>query len=159
LRKNIKNSPIINIFFTEKVHEQPKVRFKHTEHLFRLTDKKTRFEQKVSLDSEEGKIEFAKSDFSANKMERLMRKLEKKFEQNGWFYTTVQKKRLKGRTLLLEKWHCKDVDGNEFELSILREKCKDTHIFIEPTDENAGSRNAITIEIYNWLKEAAIGPS
>jgi len=32
-----------------------------------LTDKKTRFEQKVSLNSEEGNMEFAKSDFSANK--------------------------------------------------------------------------------------------
>ncbi len=124
-----------------------------------LTDKKTRFEQTVSLDSDEGKIEFAKSDFPANKIEMMIRKLEKKFEQNGWSYTTVQKKRLQGRTLLSEKWHCRDINGNEFELSILREKCKDTQILIELTDENKRSRNAITIEIYNWLKEAAIGTS
>ena len=124
-----------------------------------LTDKEVRFEQKVTLDSEEGKIEFAKSDFSAEKMERLMRKLEKKFKQNGWSYTMVQKKRLTGRTLLSEKWRCKDGDGNEFELSILREKCKDTQILIEPTDEDVLSRNAITIKVYNWLKEAVIGPS
>jgi hypothetical protein len=122
-------------------------------------NKEVRFEQKVSLDSEEGKIEFAKSDFSAGKMERLMRKLEKKFEQNGWSYTMVQKKRLKGRTLFSEKWRCKDGDGKEFELSVLREKCKDTQILIEPADEDALSRNAITVEVYNWLKEAAIGPS
>jgi len=87
----------------------------------------------------------------------LMRKLEKKFEQNGWLYTIVQKKRLQGRTLFSEKWHCRDVDGNEFELSILREKCKDTQIFIKPADENAYIRNAITIVIYNWLRELAIG--
>ncbi|MCP4263715.1 MAG: hypothetical protein GY774_40330 [Planctomycetes bacterium] len=124
-----------------------------------LTDKKTRFEQKVSLDSEEGKIEFAKSDFSVDKMERLMRKLEKKFEQNGWSHTVVQKKRQQGRTLLSEKWQCKDVNGNEFELSILREKCKDTQILIMPTDEDTLSRNAITIDVYNWFMEAAIGPS
>jgi len=115
-----------------------------------LTDKEVRFEQKVTLDSEEGKIEFAKSDFSAEKMERLMRKLEKKFKQNGWSYTMVQKKRLTGRTLLSEKWRW---------LSILREKCKDTQILIEPTDEDVLSRNAITIKVYNWLKEAVIGPS
>ena len=124
-----------------------------------LTDKETRFEQKVSLDSEEGKIEFAKSDFSADKMERLMRKLEKKFEQNGWSHTMVQKKRLQGRTLLSEKWHCMDINGNEFELSILRERCKNTQILIEPANEDALSKNAITIEIYNLLKEAAIRPS
>ena len=123
-----------------------------------LTDKEVRFEQKVSLDTEEGKIEFAKSDFSAEKMERLMRKLKKKFEQNGWSYTMVQKKRHTGRTLLSEKWRCKDGDGKEFELSILKEKCKDTKISIEPIDEDALSRHAITIEVYNWLKEAAIGP-
>ena len=85
-----------------------------------LTDKEVRFEQKVSIDTEEGKIEFTKSDFSAEKMERLMRKLEKKFEQNGWSYSMVQKKRLTGRTLLSEKWRCKDGDGKEFELSILK---------------------------------------
>jgi len=124
-----------------------------------LTDEKARFEQKVSLDSEEGKIEFAKSNFSTKKMERLMRKLEKKFEQNGWSHTMVQKKRLKGRTLLSEKWLCKDGDGKEFELSILKEKCKDTQILIEPADEDALGKNAITVEVYNWLKEAAIGPS
>jgi hypothetical protein len=122
-----------------------------------LTDKKTRFEQKVSIDSQEGKIEFAKSDFSASKIEMLMCKLAKKFEQNGWASTLIQKKRLQGRTLLSEKWQCKDAGGNEFELSVLREKCKDTQILIEPSDENADKRNAITIHIYNWLKEAAIG--
>ena len=79
-----------------------------------LTDKEVRFEQKVSLDTEEGKIDFSKSDFSAEKMERLMRKLEKKFEQNGWSYTMVQKKRYTGRTLLSEKWRCKDGDDKEF---------------------------------------------
>ena len=83
-----------------------------------LTDKKTRFQQKVSLDSEQGKIEFAQSDFSAKKIERLMRKLEKKFEQNGWLYTMGQKKRMTGRTQLLEKWACKNSDGYEFELSV-----------------------------------------
>ena len=124
-----------------------------------LTDKEVRFEQKVSLDTEEGKIEFAKSDFSAEKMERLMRKLEKKFEQNGWSYTMVQKKRHTGRTLLSEKWRSKDGDGKEFELSILRERHKDTQISIEPADEDALSRHAITVQIYNWLKEAAIGPT
>lgn len=123
-----------------------------------LTDKKTRFEQKVSLDSEQGKIEFAKSDFSAEKMEKLMRKLEEKFEQNGWYYTMVQKKRVTGRTLLSEKWDCKDRDGNEFELSILREKCKNTQILIEPADQNALSRHEITIKIYDWLREITIGP-
>ena len=122
-----------------------------------LTDKEVRFEQKVSLDTEEGKIEFAKSDFSTEKMERLIHNLKKKFEQNGWSYTMVQKKRLTGRTLLSEKWHCKDGDGKEFELSILKEKCKDTQILIKPTDEDTLSRHAITIEVYNWLKEAAIG--
>ena len=80
-----------------------------------LTDKEARFDQKVSLDSEEGKIEFARSDFSAEKMEKLMRELEKKFEQNGWSYTLVQKKRRKGRMLFSEKWRCKDGDGDEFE--------------------------------------------
>ncbi len=124
-----------------------------------LTDKEVRYEQKVTLDTEEGKIEFTKSHFSAEKMERLMRKLERKFEQNGWSYTMVQKKRLTGRTLLLEIWRCKDGGGKEFELSILKEKCKDTQILIEPTDEDALSRHAITIEVYNWLKEAAIGPT
>lgn len=123
-----------------------------------LTAKDVRFEQKVSLDSENGKIELAKSDFSPEKMEKLMRKLGKKFEQNGWSYTMVQKKRRTGRTLLSEKWLCKDSDGNEFELSILREKCKDAHIMIEPTNENALIRHAITMEVYNRLKEAAIGP-
>jgi hypothetical protein len=122
-----------------------------------LTDKEVRFEQKVSLDTEEGKIEFAKSDFSAEKMERLMRKLEKKFEQNGWSYTMVQKKRHTGRTLLSEKWRCKDGDDKEFELSILIEKCKDAQISIESADEDASGRHAITVKIYNWLKEAAIG--
>jgi hypothetical protein len=122
-----------------------------------LTDKKTRFEQKVSIDSQEGKIEFAKSDFSASKIEMLMCKLAKKFEQNGWASTLIQKKRLQGRTLLSEKWQCKDAGDNEFELIVLREKCKDTQILIEPSDENADKRNAITIHIYNWLKEAAIG--
>jgi hypothetical protein len=122
-----------------------------------LTDKKTRFEQKVSLDSEEGKIEFAKSDFSAKKMEWLMRKLEEKFEQNGWSYTMVQKKRVTGRILISEKWACKNSDDNEFELSILQEKCKDAHIMIEPTDEDAITRHEITMKLYNWLKEAAIG--
>ncbi len=124
-----------------------------------LTDKEVRFEQKVSIDTEEGKIEFTKSDFSAEKMERLMRKLEKKFEQNGWSYSMVQKKRLTGRTLFSEKWRCKDRNGDEFELSILKEKCKDTQILIEPTDEDAISRHTITIEVYNWLKEATIGPT
>jgi hypothetical protein len=71
----------------------------------------------------------------------------------------VQKKRLTGRTLLSEKWRCKDGDGKEFELNILKEKCKDTKILIEPIDEDALSRHAITIEVYNWLKEAAIGPT
>jgi len=122
-----------------------------------LTDKEVRFEQKVALDTEEGKIEFSKSDFSVKKMERLIRKLEKKFEQNGWSYTMVQKKRLTGRTLLSEKWLCKDSDGDEFTLSVLREKCKDTHISIEPPDKDAIRRHEITISIYNWLKEAAIG--
>ena len=122
-----------------------------------LTDKEVRYEQKVSLDSEEGKIEFSKSDFSAERMERLMRKLEKKFERNGWSYTMVQKKRHAGRTLLSEKWRCKDGNGKGFELNILREKCKDTKISIEPIDEDALSRHAITVEVYKWLKEAAIG--
>jgi hypothetical protein len=122
-----------------------------------LTDKKTRFEQTVSLNSDEGKIEFAKSDFTANKIEMLMRKLEKKFETHGWTCNIVQKKRLQGRTLLSEKWFCKDADGNEFELSILREKCKDTQISIYIAGDDARIRNLITIEIYNWLREAAIG--
>jgi len=123
-----------------------------------LTAKEVRFEQTVSLDSENGKIEFAKSDFSPEKMEKLMRKLEKKFEQNHWSHTMVQKKRRTGRTLLSEKWLCKDGNGNEFELSILREKCKDAHVMIEPTNVEASIRHEITMEIYNWLKEAAIGP-
>ena len=124
-----------------------------------LTDKEVRFEQKVILDTEEGKIEFAKSDFSTEKMERLLRKLEKKFEQNGWSYTMIQKKRHTGRTLLSEKWRCKDGDGKEFELSIVKEKCKNTQILIEPIDEDAPGRHAITVQIYNWFKEAAIGPT
>lgn len=123
-----------------------------------LTDKEVRFEQTVSLDTEAGKIEFAKSDFSAEKMERLVRKLEKKFEQNGWSYTMVQKKRRTGRTLLSEIWQCQDSDGNEFDLSILQEKCKDAQISIITTDEDAFSRHTITIKIYNWLKEATIRP-
>jgi hypothetical protein len=123
-----------------------------------LTDKEVRFKQKVSFDTEEGKIEFAKSDFSAEKMERLMRKLEKKFELNGWSYTMVQKKRHTGRTLLSEKWRCRDGDGKEFELSILIEKCKNAKISIEPIDEDVSGRHAITVQIYNWLKESAIGP-
>ncbi|MBC8470038.1 MAG: hypothetical protein H8D56_11255 [Planctomycetes bacterium] len=122
-----------------------------------LTDKEVRYEQKVTLDTEDGKIELAKSDFSAEKMEKLMRKLEKKFEQNGWSYTMVQKKRHTERILLSEKWRCKDSDGKEFELSILRERHKDTQISIEPTDEDAPGKHAITIKVYNWLKEAAIG--
>ena len=122
-----------------------------------LTDKQTRFEQKVSLDSEEGKIEFDKAGFSTKKMERMMRKLEKQFEQNGWSHTMVQKKRLKGRILLSEIWRCKDGHGKKFELSILKEKCKDTQILIEPTDEDALSKSEITIEVYNWLKEATLG--
>jgi len=44
-------------------------------------------------------------------------------------------------------------------LSILKEKCKDTQILIEPADEDTLGKNAITVQIYNWLKEAAIGPS
>lgn len=121
-----------------------------------LTDKEVRFKQKVSLDTEEGTIGFAKSDFSSEKMERLTRKLEKKFEQNGWSHTTVQKKRHSGRTLLSEKWRCKDGNDKEFELSILIEKCKDAKISIEPDDEDASSKHAITIQLYNWFKEAAI---
>jgi len=123
-----------------------------------LTDKKTRFEQKVSFDSEEGEIRFAKSEFPAKKMEWLMRKLEKKFERNGWSYTMVQKKRATRRILILEKWSCLDDRGIEFELSISQEKCKDARIMIEPIDEDAMSRHEITIKVYNWLKEAATGP-
>ena len=93
-----------------------------------LTEKEKRFEQKVSLDSEEGRISFAKSDFSPKRMEKLMRYLEKKFEQNGWSYTLVQKKNRVERTLLFEKWHCRNTEDIEFELSVLREKKKDAQI-------------------------------
>ena len=124
-----------------------------------LTDKETRFEQKVSLDSEEGRISLAKSDFSSERVEKLMRRLEKKFKQNGWSHALVEKKILAGRTLLSERWRCKYADGGEFELSVLQEKCKDAQVMIEPMGEGALSRGAITIEVYTWLKEAALGGS
>ena len=123
-----------------------------------LTDKKTRFEQTVSLDSEQGEIKFAKSDFPVKKMEWLLRRLEEKFKQNGWSYTMTQKKRTAGRTLFSEKWACINANGIEFELSILQEKCKDANITIDPANQDAFIRHEITIQIYNWIKHAAIGP-
>ncbi len=123
-----------------------------------FTDKEVRFEQKVSLDSKEGRISLAKSDFSLERVEKLIRKLEKKFEENGWSYTLVEKKNRVGRTLLSEKWHCKKPDDGEFELSVLREKHKDTQVSIEPVGEEAlSSRDAITVQVYTWLKEASLG--
>ncbi len=119
-------------------------------------DKETRFEQKVSLDSEAGSIVLARSDYSSEKVEKMIRRLEKKFEENGWSHTQVQKKVMTGKTLFSERWLCKNVDGSEFELSILQEKCKDTQISIETVSEQAINKSAITIEIYNWLKQAAL---
>lgn len=121
-----------------------------------LTDKETRFEQKVSLDSEQGKICLARSDFSLDRVEKLMRKLEKKFEENGWSYSLVEKKMRIGRTLLSEKWQCANADG-EFELSVLQEKCKATQITIGPAGDGTFNKSAVTVEVYTWLKEAALG--
>jgi hypothetical protein len=121
-----------------------------------LTDEKTRFEQTVSLDSEQGEIKFTKSNFPVKKMDALLRKLEKKFDKAGWAYTLIQKKRSTGRTLLLEKWACADPTGREFELSILQEKCKDVIVTIAPVNGDAALKNEITIQIYNWLKQAAL---
>ena len=121
-----------------------------------LTDKETRFEQKVSLDSEQGKICLARSDFSLDRVDKLMRRVEKKFEENGWSYKLIEKKMRVGRTLLSEKWQCANTDG-EFELSVLREKCKGTKITIEPAGDGTLNKSAVTVEIYTWLKEAAVG--
>jgi hypothetical protein len=121
-----------------------------------LTDEETRFEQKVSLDSEQGKICLAKSDFSLDRVEKLMRRLEKKFKENGWSYSLVEKKMRVGRTLLSEKWQCANADG-EFELNVLQEKCKAAQITIEPAGDGTLNKSAVTVEIYTWLKEAALG--
>jgi hypothetical protein len=121
-----------------------------------LTDKETRFEQKVSLDSEQGTIELAKSDFSMEKVEDMMRSLEGRFEQNGWSYSFVEKKVSTGRILLSERWKCKDAAGGEFELNLLQEKCKPAKISIEQVGETPINRGVITIQIYEWLKKGAL---
>ena len=121
-----------------------------------LTDKETRFEQKVSLDSEQGTIEFARSDFSTEKVEDMMRSLEGKFGQNGWSYSLVEKKVSTGRILLSEKWKCKDAGGGEFELNLLHEKCKPVKISIEQVGQTPINRGVTTIQIYEWLKKGAL---
>jgi hypothetical protein len=121
-----------------------------------LTDKETRFEQKVSLDSEQGTIELARSDFSAEKVEDMMRSLEGSFEQNGWSCSLVEKKVSTGRILLSEKWKCKDAGGGEFELNLLQEKCKPAKISIEQIGQTPINRGVITIQIYEWLKKGAL---
>ena len=123
-----------------------------------FTEKEKRFEQNVSLDSEQGKITLARSSFSLDKIEGLVGALEKKFEQNQWHHAPVQKKRRIGHTLFLEKWNCQDAQGNEFELSILREKNKDTQVSVESVGQGIpNSRSTITTQIYTWLKEASLG--
>ena len=113
-------------------------------------------EQKASLDSEQGKICLARSDFSPDRVDKLMRRVEKKFEDNGWSHSLVEKKMRVGRTLLSEKWQCANTDG-ELELRVLREKSKSTQITIEPAGNGTLNKSAVTVEIYTWLKEAAVG--
>jgi hypothetical protein len=121
-----------------------------------LTDKETRFEQKVSLDSENGRICLARSDFSPERVEKLVRRLGKKFQENGWSYTPVQKKKRAGCSTLSEKWQCVDAGGGEFELNFSRERCRDTQILIGSVDKGTLSRGEITIEVYRLFREAAL---
>jgi hypothetical protein len=119
-----------------------------------LTDKETRFEQKVSLDSEQGSIELAKSDFSDKRVEQMMRSLETQFQRNGWSHTVVEKKRMKDRTLLYEKWQCKDAQDAEFMLTVLHQKCKPAKISVEQLGQPPINTGVITIQVYEWLKDS-----
>lgn len=121
-----------------------------------LTDKETRFEQKVSLDSEQGTIKFAKSDFSASRLDKMMCELGKKFEENSWSYSLCEKKKRAGEILFLEKWLCNDGCGNEFHLCLSQQKRKDGQVLVEQANEGEFDRSAVTVQIHDWLKEAAL---
>ena len=122
-----------------------------------LTDSETRFEQKVSLDSVQGKIVLAKNEYSIERIEKMMAGLAVKFDENGWSHRMAEKKILSGKTLLWEKWECKNAGGEEFELSVSREKCKDTHVLIGPAGQSIVNKDVVTVEVYTWLKEASAG--
>ncbi len=122
-----------------------------------LTAPEKRFEQKTSLDSTTGTITLARNEYSVEKIEKMTAGLAAKLEENGWSRTVMEKKVQTGKTLFFEKWKCKNADGQEITLSILKEKCKDTQVTIEASEESTVNRDAFTVDVYTWLKDTLLG--
>ncbi len=119
-----------------------------------LTPAQKRFEQKSSLDSATGRITLARGEYPVDKVEKMTAALAVKLEENGWSRTMMEKKIQTGNTLFFEKWQCNNADAQEFTLSVLRERHKDTQVTIETSEESTVNKDAVSVDVYAWLKDS-----
>jgi len=121
-----------------------------------LTDKQTRFDQAASVDSKRGTITLAKSEFSPQRVSKMIDKLETKFTDNEWSYTLMKKGAATRGTEISESWECFESLGAKFDLSFKTPKNRDTQINIKTEGLQDTIRDEITAQIFNWIKETAI---
>ncbi|MBW8016416.1 MAG: hypothetical protein FVQ82_09530 [Planctomycetes bacterium] len=121
-----------------------------------LTDKQTRFDRAASVDSKNGTITLAKSEFSPKRVSKMIDQLEFIFAENGWSYTLMKKDRPTKGTDILESWECEEVYGAKFDLTFKTPKNKDTQITIKTVGLDDTIKDEITAQIFNWIKQAAM---
>lgn len=121
-----------------------------------LTDKKTRFDQAASVDSKRGTITLAKSEFSPQRVSKMIDKLEVKFTDNEWSHTLMKKSAASRGTEISESWECFESLGAKFDLTFKTPKNRDTQINIKTEGLEDTIRDEITAQIFNWIKEAAM---
>jgi hypothetical protein len=121
-----------------------------------LTDKQTRFDQAASVDSKRGTITLAKSEFSPQRISKMIDKLETKFTDNEWSYTLMKKDAATRGTEISESWECFESLGAKFDLTFKTPKNRDTQINIKTEGLQDTIRDEITAQIFNWIKQAAM---
>lgn len=107
------------------------------------------------IDSQQGQIILPEAAFTPKRLECLTRQLQDIFQANQWTGKLEEKKSRVGCTVFQEKWQCKTKDEVEFEMTVVRKKRGKPGISIEVPADDQNKRSEITIQIFEWLPEAA----
>ena len=121
-----------------------------------LTDKQTRFDRAASVDSKRGTITLAKSEFTPQRVSKMIDKLEVTFSDNDWSHILLKKEKPTRRTDISESWECLEALGAKFELTFKTPKNRDTQITVKTEGLDDTIKDEITAQIFDWIKEAAL---
>ena len=121
-----------------------------------LADADKEFQEKSSLNTEEGTICLPAIPFTTKKMVIVKENLQQKMVENGWTSEVVEKTAKTGwfcRDKFHERWRCTTADGEVFELRIDHKQDKAPSLKVTVPEGSSADKATITAQIYKWLGE------